>query len=93
MVTMVWIVSRLRLKDPSWYLIFIYLSPLTSLGQRIRASWAPQPQKSATLSPQPGGKTTKFGRTGGGIGGKEKNIYFGLFATIIIVLYRNTDKI
>jgi len=24
MVTMVWVVSRLRLKDPSWYLIFIY---------------------------------------------------------------------
>jgi hypothetical protein len=30
-----------------------------------------QPQKSATLSPHPGGKTTKFIRTGGGIGGKK----------------------
>ena len=56
MVTMIWIVSRLRLKGPSWYLIFIYVSPLTSLGQRSRASWASQSQKSATLSPQPGGK-------------------------------------
>ena len=66
-VTMVWVVSRLRLKGPSWYLIFIYISPLSSMGQRSRTSWAHQPQKSATLSPQPGGKTTKFIRTGGGI--------------------------
>jgi len=71
MVTMVWVVSRLRLKGPSWYLFFKYISPLTSVGPRSRASWAPKPQKSATLSPQPGGKTTKFIRTGGGIG--EKN--------------------
>ena len=69
MVTMVWVVSRLRLKGPSWYLIFIYISPLTSLGQHSRTSRAPQPQKSATLSSQPGGKTTKFIRTGGGIRG------------------------
>jgi len=62
---MVWVVSRLRLKGPSWYLIFIYISPLTSLEQRSRASCAPQPQKSATLLPQPGGKTTKSIRTGG----------------------------
>jgi len=26
---MVWVVSRLRLKGPSWYRIFIYISPLT----------------------------------------------------------------
>jgi len=77
MVTRVWVVSRLRLKGPSWYLIFIYISPLTSSGQRSRASWATQHQKSATLSPQPGGKTTKFIRTGCGNGEKkeEKNIY------------------
>ena len=67
MVTMVWVVSRIRLKGPSWYLIFIYISPLTSLGQGSCTSWAPIPQKSATLSPQSEGKTTKF-ITGGGIG-------------------------
>jgi len=72
MVTMIWVVSRLRLKGPSWYLIFTYISPLTSPGQRSCASWAPQPQKSATLSPQPGGKTTKFVRTSGGIGERER---------------------
>jgi len=72
MVTMVWVVRRLRLKGPSWYLIFIYISPLTSLGQSGRASWAHQPQKSSTLSPKPGGKTTKFIRTGGGIGKEIK---------------------
>ena len=78
MVTMVWLVCRLRLKGPSWYLIFINISPLTSSGQRSRASWAPQPQKLATLSPQPGGKTTKFIRTGGGIGKKKNAGYWGL---------------
>jgi len=26
MVTIVWVVSRLRLKGPSWYLIFIYIT-------------------------------------------------------------------
>ena len=68
MVTMGW-VNRIRLKGSSWYLISIYISPLTSLGQRSRALWASQPQKSPTLSPQPGGKTTKFVWTGVGIGG------------------------
>ena len=72
MVTMVWVVGRLRLKGPSWYLIFIYISPLTSLGQCSCTSWATQPPKSATLSPQPGGKTTKFVWTCGGIGEKKK---------------------
>ena len=65
MVIMVWVVSRLRLKGPSWYLIFIY---------HHSHHWGniavPQPQKSATLSPQPGGKTTKFIRTSGGTGGR-----------------------
>jgi len=71
MVTVVWVVSRLRLKGPSWYLIFIHISPLTSLGQRSRASRVPQPQTLATLSPQLGEKTTKLIRTGGGIGEKK----------------------
>ena len=60
-------------KGPSWYLIFMYILLLTSIGQRSRALWASQPQKSATLSQQPGGKTTKFIRTGGGIGKKKKD--------------------
>ena len=44
------------------------------MGQRSCTSWAPQPLKLATLSPQPGGKTPKFIRTGGDIG-KKKYIY------------------
>ena len=71
MVTMVWVVSRFRLKAPPGTSSSC-ISPLTSTGQRSRASWASQPQKSATLSPQPGGKTTKFTRTCGGIGGGKK---------------------
>ena len=75
MVTMVWVVNRLRLKGPSWYLIFIYISPLNHWGNVAAPHGGPQPQKSAaTLSPQPGGKTTKFIRTGGGIGEKKKII-------------------
>ena len=45
------------------------MSPLTSSGQRSSPPWASQPQKSATLSPQPGGKPRKFIRTCGDIGG------------------------
>jgi hypothetical protein len=70
-VTMVWVVSRFRLKAPPC-ISSSCISPLTSLGQRSRASWASQPQKSATLSPQPGGKPRKFIRTCGGIGGTKK---------------------
>ena len=44
------------------------ISPLTSLGQRNRASWASQPQKSVTLLPCPGGKTTKSVKDMWGIG-------------------------
>ena len=80
MVTMVWVVSRLRL-------IFIYISPLTSSGQRSRASWASHPQKSATLSPQPGGKTTKFVRTGGGICGGGGLCYGNGRALIISIQF------
>ena len=73
MVTMVWVVSRFRLKAPPG-ISSSYISPLTSLGQRSRASWASLPQKLATLSPQPGGKPRKFIRTCGGIGEEKKTI-------------------
>ena len=66
-VTIVWVVSRFRLKAPPG-ISSSCISPLTSSGQRSCASWASQPQKSATLSPQPGGKPRKFIRTCGGIG-------------------------
>ena len=73
MVTMVWVVSRFRIKGPILVPhLHIHISPLTSLGQSSRTLWAPQPHKSATLSPQPGGKTTKLLRTDGGIGGKKQ---------------------
>ena len=65
---MVWVVSRFRLKAPLG-ISSSCISPLASSEQRSRASWASQPQKSATLSPQPGGKPRKFIRTCGGIGG------------------------
>ena len=70
-VTMVWVVSRFRLKAPPC-ISSSCLSPLTSSGQRRRASRASQPQKSATLSPQPGGKPGKFIRTCGGIWERRK---------------------
>ena len=47
------------------------ISPLTSSGQRNRASWVSQPQKSVTLLPCPGGKTTKPVKDMWGIGGKK----------------------
>jgi hypothetical protein len=58
MVTMVWVVSRSRLKVPPGTSCPC-ISPLTPSGQRNCASWASQPQKSVTLLPQPGGGTTK----------------------------------
>jgi len=42
MVTMVWVVSRFRLKAPPG-ISSSCVSPLTSLGQRSCASWASQP--------------------------------------------------
>jgi len=54
-------------------LLALSVSPLASSGQRNCASWASQPQKSVTLLPCPGGKTTKATRTCGDIGLK-KNI-------------------
>ena len=53
-VTMVWVVSRSRLKAPPGT-SSPYTSPLTPPGQRNCASWASQPQKSVTIPPQPGG--------------------------------------
>ena len=53
MVTMVWVVSRSRLKAPPGT-SYPYISPLTPSGQRNCASWASQLQKSVTLPPQPG---------------------------------------
>jgi len=41
-VTVVWVVSRFRLKAPP-VISSSCISPLTSSGQRIRASWASQP--------------------------------------------------
>ena len=72
-VTMVWVVSRFRLKARPG-ISFSSISPLTSSGQRSHASWASKPQKSATLSPQPGGKPRKFIRTCGGIAGRKKKL-------------------
>ena len=68
-VTTVWVFSRFRLKAPPG-ISSSCISPLTSSGQRSRASWASQPQKSATLSPQPRTKPRKFITTCGGIGKK-----------------------
>ena len=65
---MVWVVSRFRLKVPPG-ISSSCISPLTSSGQRSRVSWASEPQKSATLSPQPGGKPRRFIRTCGSLGG------------------------
>jgi hypothetical protein len=49
-------------------------SSLTSSGQRNRALWASQPQKSVTLRPQPGAGTTKSIWTCGGIGEEDENL-------------------
>ena len=80
---MVWVVSRFRLKVPPG-ISSSRLSPLTSSGQRSRASWASQPQKSATLSPQPGGKPRKFIRTCGGTGGGEFGVKLGLMVRVVL---------
>ena len=48
------------------------ISPLTHhRGQRNCTSWVSQPQKSVTLLPCPGGRTTKLTRACGGTGGGE----------------------
>ena len=72
---MIWVVSRFRLKAPPG-ISSSCISPLTSSGQCSRTSWASHPQKSATLSPQPGVKPRKFIRTCGGIG-KKKGLQCG----------------
>ena len=90
-VTMVWVVSRFRLKTPPG-ISSSCMSPLTSSGQHSRASRASQPQKSAALSPQPGGKPQKFIRTCGGIG-EGGNLFENLRLTKPWVHYRRFDGI
>ena len=58
------------------------ISPLTSSGQRNCASWASKPQKSVTLLPCPGGRTTKTTRTRGGIG-PNQNILFSSYKNLL----------
>ena len=84
---MVRVVSRFRLEAPPG-ISSSCISPLTSLGQRSRASWASQPQKSATLSPQPGGKPRKFIRICGGIG----NIYINVKKLFEITSYLLSEQ-
>ena len=74
-VTMVWVVSRFRLKAPPG-ISSSCISPLTSSEQRSRASRASQPQKSATLSPQPGGKPRSSSKHVVALeGGEKKNSF------------------
>ena len=56
------------------------ISPLTSSGQRNCASWASQPQKSVTLLPCLGGKTTKSTRTCGAL---DKNKFANNYGNIL----------
>jgi hypothetical protein len=51
--------SLVELRLTPLLVLHIHVSPSTSSGQRNCASWASQPEKSATLRPQPGGETTK----------------------------------
>ena len=51
--------SLVELRLRSLLVLYIHISPSTSSGQRNCASWASQPQKSVTLLPCPGGRTTK----------------------------------
>ena len=90
-VTMVWVVSRFRLKAPPG-ISSSSISPLTSSGQRSHASWASQPQKSAALSPQSGGKPRKFRRTCGGIGREKKKKIFEDSTTRVMKLDTTIQK-
>ena len=56
LVITVRVISISRLKAPPGTSL-PNISPLIPSGQRNCASWASQPQKSVTLSPQPGGAT------------------------------------
>ena len=69
-------------------------SPLTSSGQRNRASWASQPQKSVTLLSCLGGKATKSTRTCGALGGK-KNYYYTCYHLYgrYLQLYTETNHV
>ena len=66
------VVSIFRLKAPLG-ISSSCISPLTSSGQRSRASWASQLQKSATLSPQPGGKPRSSSEHVVAWGGRKKH--------------------
>ena len=68
----VWVVSRFRFKAPA-VISSPFISPLTSSGQR--PDDVSGDMKSATLSPQPGGKPRKFIRICGGVGGKDIKIH------------------
>ena len=82
-VSMVW-VGWYNLSLRALLAIHPPISPLTSSGQRNRASWASQTQKSVTLLPCPGGKTTKSTRTCAGIGGKKKKDIVVLLTVITL---------
>jgi len=63
------------------------ISPLTSSGQRNPASWASQPQKSVTLLPCLGGKTTQSTRTCRALGGGIY-IYIYIYTHIYIHIHK-----
>jgi len=65
---MVWVVSRFRLKALLVFHLPVYHHSHHRENVVAPAPWTSQPQKSAKLSPQPGGKPRKFIRTCGGIG-------------------------
>ena len=81
-VTMVWVrLVEFRFKAPPGATsssVTIY----TSSGQRNCASWASQPQKSVTLLPCPGGRTTKSTKDMWWHWEKKKKNLVGLFCSI-----------
>ena len=82
-MTMIW-VGQYNLGLRALLALHPPISPLTSSGQRNRASWASQPQKSVTLLPCLGGRTTKSTRACRGIGHKKRKTFpiNGTLATI-----------
>ena len=82
---MVWAVSGFRLKAPPG-ISSSCISQLTLSGQRSRASWASQPQKSATLSPQAGGKPRKFVRNVVARGEKKMNYWVSVRFLLLRIL-------
>ena len=86
MVTMVWVVSRFRLKVPPGT-SFPNISPLIPSGQRNCASWASQPQKSVTLPPQPGGGDHESSYKHVVALEKKKNLFVNWFTTALLTLH------